>query len=98
MGAVILHAPLHGLRHSIDRCVWPQEAKEVEAAPQEPAVRAEQLRHSAPVVAFQWCHGDLYSGMPCLLQTLTYGFVSYHFCTSASGPYCILSGGMLKPG
>ncbi|CAL5224911.1 g7676 [Coccomyxa viridis] len=37
------------------------EAKEVEAPAEEPAVRAEQLRHSAPVLAFQWCHGDLYS-------------------------------------
>ena len=61
-------------------------------------MRAEQLRHSAPVLAFQWCHGDLYSGLPCLLQNLSHGYVTYHYCTSApSKPYCILLGGILKP-
>ena len=39
-----------------------QEGKDDKTALEEAVVRIEQLRHSAPVSAIQWSHGDLYSG------------------------------------
>lgn len=45
-------------------CLLPfQESTGAEEEAEEASVTTEQLRHNAPVVALEWSHGDLHSGM-----------------------------------
>ena len=52
------------LTYSCTSCLLPlQESSGAEEQAEEASVTIEQLRHNAPVVALEWSHGDLHSGM-----------------------------------